>query len=109
MIPQGANGCGSEFLPATDSYFNQRMKRKACAKDFAVVRHLKKALLIDQGVIIYLMEAKFSVTCTQVKYIDFAEWLWWMNVPSCLELKTARPCKILPDVAELGHPPCSSL
>lgn len=30
------------------------------------------------------MEAKFSVTCTQVKYIDFAEWLWWMNVPSCL-------------------------
>lgn len=84
MIPQGENGCVSEFLPATDSYFNQRMKRKACAKDFAVVRHLKKALLIDQGVIIYLMEAKFSVTCTQVKYIDFAEWLWWMNVPSCL-------------------------
>lgn len=69
-----------EFLPATDSHLNQWIKWKVCAKDFAVAKHLEK----DQRVIIYLMEAKLSVTCAQVKCFDFAEWLWWMSVPSCL-------------------------
>lgn len=80
MIPQGAKGCVSEFLPDTDSHLNQWIKGKVCAKEFAVVKHLEK----HQRVIIYLMEAKLSVTCTQVKCFDFAEWLWWMSVPSCL-------------------------
>lgn len=58
-----------KFLPATDSHLNQWIKRKMCAKDFAVVTHLEK----EKGVIMYLMEAKLSVTCAEVKCFDFAE------------------------------------
>lgn len=66
MIPQGAKGCVSEFLPATDSHLNQWIKVNVCAKDFAVIKRLEK----DQRIIICLMEGKPSVTCTQVKCFD---------------------------------------
>lgn len=84
MIPYGTKACVCEFMPATDSHLNQWMKSKACAKGFSVNRDLEKALLIAQGVIIYLMEANLSLSCTQVKCFDFAKWLWWMSVPSHL-------------------------
>jgi len=76
MIPQGAKLCVFKFMPDTDSHLNQWRENKACTKDFAVNKDLKESLLIAQGIIIYLMEANFSSTCTQVKCFDFAKCLW---------------------------------
>lgn len=65
-------------------HLDQGMKSKACAQDFAVKRDLEGAPLIAQGVIMYLMQTSLPLTCTQIKCSDFAKWLWWTSVPSCL-------------------------
>lgn len=99
--------CVCEFMPAKDCHLNQWMKSKACAQDFAVSRDLEKALLIAQGVIMYLMEANLSLPCTQVKCFDFAKWVGEHPFPSAT-LMAIKPCEVLPDVAEVEPCPCSS-
>lgn len=88
-----------ELMSATDSLLTHWLKSKACAKGFAVNRDLENALLIAQGVIIYLMEANVSLTCTQIKCFACVTWLWWMTIASPVgcwwPLSHARCCQML--------------